>query len=227
MGFSHGRLIAAGLAIVTGYRAWFSGAAAPIRNEVSITRLTNTNFVRDATISRDGNYFVYNEELDGTSRVWLQQTGRSQRVEIIPGGKWPICCKTFSPDGKFIYFLVTGAREKRNDLYRVATLGGMIEKVLEDVNSHVSFSPDGEQIIFQRYSAEKKSTAFILAASDGKGDQREVLASNEQFQTRLCRMGAGRQKDRIYFGNSRSTIGRRLFVVDVGSRKPSDKPDLR
>ena len=175
-------LIAAGLAIVTGYRAWFSGAAAPIRNEVSITRLTNTNFVRDATISRDGNYFVYNEELDGTSRVWLQQTGRSQRVEIIPGGKWPICCKTFSPDGKFIYFLVTDAREKRNDLYRVATLGGMIEKVLEDVNSHVSFSPDGEQIIFQRYSAEKKSTAFIIAASDGKGDQREVLASNEQFR---------------------------------------------
>jgi len=150
--------------------------------DLTVTRLTTGNYVRDATISRDGNYFVYNEELDGTSRVWLQQTGRSQRVEIIPGGKWPICCKTFSPDGKFIYFLVTDPREKRNDLYRVATLGGTIEKVLEDVNSHVSFSPDGGQMIFQRHSAEKKASSFIIAASDGKGDQREVLASNEQVK---------------------------------------------
>ena len=86
-------VIAAGGAALYFYGLSASGSDLEKRGELTVTRLTNTNYVRDATISRDGNYFVYNEHLGDSSRVWLQQIGKSARVEIIPGGKWQICCK--------------------------------------------------------------------------------------------------------------------------------------
>jgi Tol biopolymer transport system component len=148
------------------------------KGDLTVTRLTNTNYVRDAMISPDGNFFVYNEDLGESSRVWLQQTGTSTRKEILPGGRLQVCCKTFTPDGKFIYFLASGIGEKRNALYRIATLGGTPEKILDGVNSTVSFSPNGEQMAFLRYLPEQKASTFVIAASDGKGDQREVYRAD-------------------------------------------------
>ena len=149
------------------------------QNDLTVTRLTNTNYVRDATISRDGNFFAYNEALGDSSRVWLQQTGKSVRVEIIPGGKWQICCKAFSPDGKFLYFLATNEREKRNDLYRVSTLGGPPEKILSHVSGYVSFSPDGEEILFLRIDTTLKERSLVIAPSNGKGGERQILKSDK------------------------------------------------
>jgi predicted ATPase/DNA-binding winged helix-turn-helix (wHTH) protein/Tol biopolymer transport system component len=172
---------AAGVAIVSGYRSWFATSRASERKDLSIIRLTNTNFVRDAVISPDGNFFVYNEDLGDSSRVWLQQTGTSTRKEIIPGGKFQICCKTFTPDGKYVYFSAQNEPAKRNDLYRIATLGGTPEKILDGVNGHVGFSPAGDQMLFLRHSPERKGSSYFIAAIDGKGGEREILNSNDQF----------------------------------------------
>jgi predicted ATPase/DNA-binding winged helix-turn-helix (wHTH) protein/Tol biopolymer transport system component len=160
-----------------------SGASTSIerQNDQTVTRLTNTNYVRDATISRDGNYFVYNEALVDSSRVWLQQTGKSVRVEIVPGGKWQICCKTFSPDGKFVYFMAANAQEKRNDLYRVATLGGPPEKLFDGVSGYVSFSPDGTEMLFLRIDPVLKERSLVIAPSDGKGGERQIFKSDENL----------------------------------------------
>ena len=174
-------VIAASGAALYFYGLFASGSNLERHAELTVTRLTNTNYVRDATISRDGNYFVYNEPLVNSSRVWLQQTGKSARHEIVPGGKWQVCCKSFSPDGKFVYFLATNAREKRRDLYRVPTLGGPPEKVLSDVNSSISFSPDGAEIVFHRYDPQLNESSIVISSSDGKGGEREILKSDEQF----------------------------------------------
>ena len=174
-------LVAAGVAVVSGYRAWFAGAVPKEKKEISISRLTNTNLVRDAMISPDGNFFVYNEDLGDSSRVWLQQTGTSTRKEIIPGGKMQICCKTFSPDGKFIYFSAQNLSAKRNDIYRISTLGGTPEKVLDNVNGHVGFSPAGDQMIFLRDSDDRNGSSYFVKGIDGSGDEREILSSNDQF----------------------------------------------
>ena len=161
------------------YGLFASGSNLEKQGELTVTRLTNMNYVRDATISRDGNFFAYNEALGDSSRVWLQQTGKSARVEIIPAGKWQICCKSFSPDGKFLYFLATNEREKRNDLYRVSTLGGPPEKILSHVSGYISFSPDGEEILFLRIDTTLNERSLLIAASNGKGGERQILKSDK------------------------------------------------
>lgn len=173
--------MAAGGAALYFYSLFASGSNLEKRGELTVTRLTNTNYVRDATISRDGNYFAYNENLGDSSRVWLQQIGTSARKEIVPAGKWQICCKSFSPDGKFLYFFATNTREKRNDLYRMTTLGGPPEKIFSDVSGYVSFSPDGEEVLFLRIDSSLKERSLVIASSNGKGSERQILKSDENL----------------------------------------------
>ena len=142
--------------------------------DLNFTRLTSENYVHDATVSRDGNYFAYSERAEGTSRIWIQQTGQAGRVEIVPAGKWTHCCKTFSPDGKFLYFTMWKDTQKP-DLYRVPTLGGNPEKVLGHVSSAVSFSPDGSELTFLRREDTPSSNSFVIAPSNGRGAERRVF----------------------------------------------------
>lgn len=167
-------ILIAGLAVI----AWF-GSAEPqegeVRNDLTVTNLTNGNDVRDATISRDGNYFVYHEQDGDTAHVYLQQVGQSKRVEIIPAVKGTIAGKTFSPDGKYIYLLMSEGPNTPNSLHRVPTLGGVSEKILSGINSAVSFSPDGNQVAFTRRDVEREETSIVVAPSDRPGPEQTLL----------------------------------------------------
>ncbi len=149
------------------------------KGELTILRLTNGGAPQDATISPDGNYFVYHEIDGNVSHLWLQQTGQSNRLEIVPPSKRMIGAKTFSPDGDFVYFLARGNGDAAHSLYRVPTLGGAQSKILDDIHSPVSFSPDGKEMVFQRYNEKTRESALIIASSAG-GDERVLLAAGEQ-----------------------------------------------
>ena len=144
--------------------------------ELSVVRLTNGLNPRGATISPDGKYFVYHELEGDRYRMWLQQTGQSSRVEVIPVSDRVISDKTFSPDGQFIYFLTADRSGARLSLSRVPTLGGPVANILSDINSPVSFSPDGREIVFARWNKEKSETSFVIKASDGSGVERQIYA---------------------------------------------------
>ena len=63
---------------------------------------------------------------------------------------------------------------------QVAKLGGATRKVLADVSSPVTFSPDGRRLAFVRSSPEED--ALMLANSDGTGEQKlAVVKSPQQF----------------------------------------------
>ncbi len=59
-----------------------------------------------------------------------------------------------------------------NILFRVPTIGGRETPILEDVDSSISFSPDGREFVFQR-GADPESH-IVVAAAEG-GNQR-ILA---------------------------------------------------
>ena len=59
-------MAASGLALYL-YGPFASGSNLEKQAELTVTRLTNMNYVRDATISRDGNFFAYNEALGDSS----------------------------------------------------------------------------------------------------------------------------------------------------------------
>ncbi|MFN0277175.1 MAG: winged helix-turn-helix domain-containing protein [Pyrinomonadaceae bacterium] len=166
-----------------GYFIYNRSSAAPAQEPPQITNLRLTNGIepRSATISPDGRYFVYSEQSGAVYKLWLQQTGYSSRVEIIPASEKSLGCTTFSPDGQFVYFLATDLSDGNIFLYRVPTLGGPAAKILSDAGSCVSFSPDGREMVYSRFDKPKNEMQYVIAASDGLGAERIIHSSSGTY----------------------------------------------
>jgi Tol biopolymer transport system component/DNA-binding winged helix-turn-helix (wHTH) protein len=155
--------------------------AVSVRKEISITNLTSGNPIFGATISNDGRYFVYSETEGSVSHLWLQQTGQPTRLEIIPSAERSILGKTFSPSSEFVYFMSLEKGETEYALYRVPTLGGVVSKILTNIGSPVSFSPNGREMVFSRYTKETKEFTLVVADRDG-GNERILLTRSNAEQ---------------------------------------------
>ena len=168
--------LAAGLAVViTGaiaamvisQRISLDARPAAALAELSLLRLTNGIKPVEVAISPNGDYFVYHELADKSETLWLHQVGQTSRVEIATASSWFYGAKTFSPDGKFIYFIATEEGQPTGALYKVSTFGGPQTKILDDISRPVSFSPDGREMVFIRDRQQTGSSALLIAGSDG------------------------------------------------------------
>ena len=139
--------------------------------ELSITNLTDNSSIFSASISRDGKYFTYVEFEDKKYHLYLQQTGQTTRLEIIPPSENSIGSNTFSPSGEFIYFVSFKVGGLSGTLYRVPKLGGTMTKILDGITSPVSFSPDGSEMVFARFLDETREHALVISASDGSRER--------------------------------------------------------
>lgn len=79
---------------------------------------------------------------------------------------------TFSPDGSQIY----GVRSDEKDpffkyLYSIPVLGGKARKLISDVDSPVSFSPDGRQFVYEHCLQPKNDIEVKLADVNGSGER--------------------------------------------------------
>ena len=156
----------------------FRSSAVPqaaVNTEISIMRLTNGSVPMDATISPNGDYFAYHEIVEGGERLWLQQTGNASRVKTGEAPKGTSYgAKTFSPDGKSLYFSLAEQGSGKTALYRMPAIGGPQVKILDDVVHPVSFSPDGSEFVFIRDGKAAGNTSLIIADKEGKS-QRTIL----------------------------------------------------
>ena len=184
------------------------------------TRLTNGGMPMSAAISRDGKYIAYTETENETSQIWLQSVGQSSRIKVTESKDKVFGGKTFSPDGRFIYY---SAWDRNNfstaAVYRIATIGEPSTKVLEGTVAAVSFSPDGEQMAFIK-SLPDKGHALTISDKDG-GDQKTVLTA--QMPDYLCGSPAwSPDGEKIVFGKSekdpQTALTRaRIYVVEISS----------
>ena len=131
----------------------------PFQN-VSFEKLTDSGKVRLATISSDGRYlFNVHDDGRGTQSLWMRQIATGSDKEIIPATEASYVGLTFSPDGNYLYFVRNEPpRPDINFLYQVPTLGGAPRLLITDVDSAVSFAPDGKRFVFLRDSGAELPT---------------------------------------------------------------------
>jgi eukaryotic-like serine/threonine-protein kinase len=166
---------AALLIVILGIAGWLvfhsTGSPEPF-SQISIANLTNTGNISSVAISPDGKYVAYGV-MDSPQRssLWITQLGASTSRQIIPPAELQYFLLTFTPDGKYIYYITRTDRT----LYRVPLLGGPPKKLLERAERGVSFSPDGSQFVFLRHLLDRRQVGMFVANADGS-DVKEIAA---------------------------------------------------
>jgi eukaryotic-like serine/threonine-protein kinase len=150
----------------------------------SMTRLTTSGKVTDAAISPDGRYVAHVVDDVGKRSLLVRQiqvTG-SSNVEIVPPSDASLYGLTFSKDGDYVYYIKNDVNSSvGTSLCRVPALGGDVVRLLDHVDSAISFSPDGKRFAFIRRAAENGETRLVLANADGSGER--VIATRKNPQT--------------------------------------------
>ena len=139
---------------------------------MAITNLTTTGNVVCAGVSPDGNYVAYaRADSLQMSSLWIMQLSTFTGQMIIPPAEVQFHALTFSPDGDFIYYVMRENNAAPRALYRVSILGGPSKKLNGNVETAVSFSPDGSQIVFRRSLGERRSAGLFVSNADGTGER--------------------------------------------------------
>jgi eukaryotic-like serine/threonine-protein kinase len=166
-------LVAMGAVAFFGFRlqSWFQSRSALKLQNIQITRLTENGKAFNAAISPDGRYVAYVLQEAGEFGLHLRQVATESDAQLLPREKTFFAGLTFSPDGEYIYFVQSDKTDPAlHSLYKMPLLGGPARLLLKNVDSPVSFSPDGRQFTYTRAGPTHTSTEIRIANADGNDE---------------------------------------------------------
>jgi eukaryotic-like serine/threonine-protein kinase len=134
---------------------------------MSIQRFTESGIARWAAISPDGKYLAYASGLHAQQSLWLQQVATHADIQIVPSETGYLFGFTFSHDSNYVYYLRQRTSTASGSIYRVSSLGGEPQKVVDDAYSGVTLSPDDKQLAFIRLFPGGEMAVMITGAEGG------------------------------------------------------------
>jgi serine/threonine protein kinase len=151
----------------------------PFQN-FTITQITNTGKALQAAISPDGKYVLNVQDDNGLQSLWLRNVPTGSDTQIVPPAAAVYRSLIFSPDGNYVYFRKAGiGTQSEWDLYRTPVLGGTPQLLLRDLDTDITFSPDGRRIAYARATDPEVGKYRLLTAnSDGSDETILQIAAN-------------------------------------------------
>lgn len=132
---------------------------------IQVSRLTDTGTAHLAAISPDGKLVAFKNIKDGKQSLVLKQIATGIVNDIVAPTTLEFYQPTFSPDGNFVYYVLS--EKGIGTLFRVSILGGESKKLVYDIDSKITFSPDGKQFAFIRHNPTSGGDTIFMAAADG------------------------------------------------------------
>ena len=161
-------LVAAGIG---GYSFLHRSVPTPFQ-DFSITQVTNSGKSVITAISPDGKYVLTVMDNGGRSSVWLRNIATASDTQVLPPSA-TVASVAFSPDGNYIYFRqAQNAINSDFNVYRVPILGGTPQVVVHDVDSAMTFSPDGKRIAYIRANDPEAGKYRLLSANLDGSDEK-------------------------------------------------------
>jgi eukaryotic-like serine/threonine-protein kinase len=154
----------------------------PFRN-FTVTKLTEEGNAAEVAISPDGKYILsLMMDSSGLASLWLRNVPTNSNTQVQSPADVSYNGLRFSPDGNYLYFVRSDpGNTELKYLYRAPLLGGTPERLAEDVDSNITFSPDGRKIAFMRHDNPEPGKYRLIVRSLERGEE-TVLASGPNGQ---------------------------------------------
>jgi serine/threonine protein kinase len=144
----------------------------------SITQVTNSGEASQAAISPDGKFILSVKDANGAESLWLRNIPTGSDTQVVPPVATAYRGLAFSPDGNYIYFRrATNKLQDTWNLYRAPVLGGTPQAIGKDVDSNVTFSPDGKRMAFTRFNDPELGKWRLLTANPDGTNVKVLLIS--------------------------------------------------
>ena len=143
----------------------------------TVTKVTETGDAVYASISPDGKYIlslVRAKSDKGLASLWLRNVPTNSMTQVQPPADvwYGQNALSFSPDGNYLYFVRSDpGTPALKFLYRAPLLGGAPEKLAADVDSNITFSPDGRKVAFMRYDNPEEGKYRLIVHSVDNGEE--------------------------------------------------------
>ena len=124
------------------------------------------------SISADGRKLVYTSDRAGNNDIWLRdlQTNKDTAVTVGPGSEFR---GVISPDGTKVVF--RRIEQGKTNVYLTHLGRGTEQLLLEDIGSHMDWTPDGKKILFYTNSPIRWKTFDVET-----GQQRDLGLQHSQ-----------------------------------------------
>jgi serine/threonine protein kinase/Tol biopolymer transport system component len=184
------------LALAAGIYFYFSRARQhqlPLVGKIlnlKFQRLNLSGDISDITLSPDGKYVARVVAEEGKNTIHITEIATASDLRIVQPSTVAYSGLSFSPDGTYVYYLENQA--ETGTLYRVSKLGGGRRKILDDVNTSVTFSPDGAWLAFVRTNRALDTPDLIIAQTDGTSERmlaRRTRGDADTFMSDMKRAG--------------------------------------
>ena len=140
--------------------------------DFTITQVTNNGKSVEAAISPDGKYLLSVLEDKGKQSLWLRHVLTNSDTQVITPAEAYYQTLAFSPDGNYIYFrkAIDNTHTGYN-AFRAPVLGGTPQLVVRNIDSAISFSPDGRIAYSRGNDPELGKFQVLIANADGTNER--------------------------------------------------------
>jgi eukaryotic-like serine/threonine-protein kinase len=155
-----------------GLYSFLSGKAHRPFENFTITQVTNNGKTIAAAISPDAKYLLSVLDDHGKQSLWLRHVPTNSDTQVIAPADAVYQNLAFSPDGGYIYFLrAEDTLGRGQDLLRAPVLGGTPQVIVKNVDTRITFSPDGQRFVFVRgMSPDVGRFRMLTANGDGTSE---------------------------------------------------------
>jgi Tol biopolymer transport system component len=141
--------------------------------DIAISKITGTGKATLVAISPDGKYIMNVVRDAGRESLWLRNLPTNSNTQVVAPAEVRYARLRFSPDGNYLYFTRSEpGSDELQYLYRAPVLGGTPQRLVTDIDSNITFSPDGRQFAFFRFNNPEPGKQRLLLQSVDGGEEK-------------------------------------------------------